>query len=186
MTDENQNSSFNLDKLLETCPYPVFSDFERENFQNETGAALSRYVIDIVNRIRKIDSDLDSETRTYERNCLEAERTKLVKFLKSQKFDDLEEAITNWEFVEQEYWTQFLGKKAALELLTFGKTTFETMSLMVKLPEANYIKATQICVKLANTIKTATEAAEKEIGIVASRNGEPGARKNIILKRASV
>jgi hypothetical protein len=184
MTDENQNSSFDLDKLLDTCPYPVFSDFERENFHNESGAALSRYVIDTVNRIRKIDSDLDQETRTYERNCLEAERTKLVKFLKSQKFESLEEAITNWEFVEQEYWTQFLGKKAALELLTFGKTTFETMSLMVKLPEANYIKATQICVKLANTIKTATEAAEKEIGVV-NRNA-PGSRKNIILKRASV
>lgn len=185
MTDETQNNSFDLDKLLKTCPYPVFSDFERENFQNETGAALSRYVIDTVNRIRKIDSDLETETKTFEKNCLQEERKKLVKFLKGQDFQQLEDAITNWEFVEQEYWTQFLGKKAALELLTFGKTTFETMSLMVKLPEANYVKATQICVKLANTIKTATESAEKEVGVIA-RGADSGVRKKIILKRASV
>lgn len=185
MTDETQSNSFDLDKLLKTCPYPVFSDFERENFQNETGASLSRYAIDTVNRIRKIDSDLETETRTFEKNCLQEERNKLVKFLKGQDFKEIEDAITNWEFVEQEYWTQFLGKKAALELLTFGKTTFETMSLMVKLPEANYIKATQICVKLANTIKQATEAAEKEIGVVSHGDGSK-VRKNIILKRAKI
>jgi hypothetical protein len=185
MTDETRLNSFDLDKLLKACPYPVFSDFERENFQNETGAALSRYVIDTVNRIRKIDSDLETETRTFEKNCLQEERKKLVKFLKGQDFQQLEDAITNWEFVEQEYWTQFLGKKAALELLTFGKTTYETMSLMVKLPEANYVKATQICVKLANTIKTATESAEKEVGVIARGNAD-GVKKKIILKRASV
>ena len=59
------------------------------------------------------------------------------------------------------------------------------MSLMVKLPEANYVKATQICVKLANTIKQATESAEKEVGVV-SRGDGSGVKKNIILKRASV
>jgi hypothetical protein len=41
----------------------------------------------------------------------------------------------------------------------------ETMTKMVKLPESAYIKATQICVKLANAIKEATVMAEQEVGI---------------------
>jgi hypothetical protein len=39
------------------------------------------------------------------------------------------------------------------------------MTKMVKLPEDLYIKATQICVTLANKIKEATIKAEQEIGV---------------------
>ena len=40
------------------------------------------------------------------------------------------------------------------------------MSKMVKLPEDMYIKVTQICVRLANTIKETTVRAEEEIGVI--------------------
>jgi hypothetical protein len=39
------------------------------------------------------------------------------------------------------------------------------MTKMVKLPEELYVKATQICVALANKIKQATMQAEVEIGV---------------------
>jgi hypothetical protein len=169
-----------LQGLFDMCPYPTFSDFERQNFQNQTGTAYARYIIETINRLRKIDSDLETETRTFEKNCLLAEKEKLQAFLEGEDQKQLESAITNWEFVEKEYWSNFLGKQAAVEILTLGKPSYETMNKMVKLPEDLYIKSTQTCVRLANAIKSATERAEAELGIVPQT--ESGPRKLALKK----
>lgn len=169
-----------LQSIFDICPYPTFSDFERDNFQNKSGTAYARYIIETINRLRKIDSDLESETRTFEKNCLIAEKNKLQSFLEGEDKKQLESAITNWEFVEKEYWSNLLGKQAAVEILTLGKPSFETMNKMVKLPEDLYIKSTQTCVRLANAIKSATERAETELGY--APQVEKGPRK-IALKK---
>ena len=169
-----------LQSIFDICPYPTFSDFERQNFQNQTGTAYARYVIETINRLRKIDSDLETEDRTFEKNCLIAEKEKLQAFLEGEDQKQLESAITNWEFVEKEYWSNFLGKQAAVEILTLGKPSFETMNKMVKLPEDLYIKSTQTCVRLANAIKSATERAEEELGY--APQVEKGPRKLALKK----
>jgi len=163
-TNNTEQETNPLQGLFDICPYPTFSDFERENFQNQTGTAYARYIIETINRLRKIDSDLETEDRTFEKNCLLSEKEKLQNFLKNEDQKELESAITNWEFVEKEYWSNFLGKQAAVEILTLGKPTFDTMNKMVKLPEDLYIKSTQICVRLANAINAATQRAEEELG----------------------
>ena len=159
-------STDKFEELFESCPYHVLSEFETENFNSQLGSAYSRSIIDTINRVRKIDSDLETETRTFEKKCLDEEKSKLLQILEQQDTNKLTNAVTDWQSTEQDYWVNFLGKQAAIELLTFGRPTVETMSKMVKLPEELYIKATQICVKLANAIKSATASAEEKIGIV--------------------
>jgi len=154
-----------LEQLFALCPFNSTSEFERQNFIELTGVARARYIVSVINRIRKIDSDLELEQRTFEQNCLLEERAYLVKFIKNEPQNELQSILTNWQITEEEYWIDYLGKIAAIELLTIGKPSLETMTKMVKLPESAYIKATQICVKLANAIKEATVMAEQEIGI---------------------
>jgi hypothetical protein len=154
-----------LTKLYDLCPYNLLSEFERENFHAQTGVSNVRYIIEVVNRIRKIDSDLLTETKQFETNCLREEKNKLENFLLTQDLTELEVKVANWEILEREHWAEYLGKVAAIELLTYGKASVDTMTKMVKLPEDLYIKATQICVTLANKIKEATMKAELEIGI---------------------
>jgi hypothetical protein len=89
----------------------------------------------------------------------------LLSYLQEQNPNALKSSIQNWEMMEKEYWINTLGKQAAIEILTAGKPSVETMNKMVRLPEESYIKATQICVKLANAIKQTTVAAENQIGI---------------------
>lgn len=161
----NQTIEHKFKELFELCPYPVQSEFEQENFNSSTGSAQARSLIYTVNRIRKINSDLENETKTFEKKCLEQEKFKLEHTLSQQDPQSLVSIINDWEQCEQDYWVNFLGKQAAIELLTFGKPSFETMSKMVKLPEDLYIKSTQICVKLANAIKQATMEAELAIGV---------------------
>lgn len=168
MTSKETTKSTAADKykeLFDSCPYPISSDFEQENFNNGTGSAQARSVIDTVNRVRKIDSDLETETRTFEKKCLEEEKTNLLAVLYQQDSSSLAGIVANWQQDEQDYWVNFLGKQAAIELLTFGKPTVGTMTKMVRLPEELYVKATQICVRLANAIRQATTEAELAIGI---------------------
>lgn len=176
-------------EIFESCPFHVLSDFEQENFNNLNGSAYSRSIIEIINKIRKIDSDLEQETRTFEKQCLEEEKTKLLKVLEQQDSTTLAAAIDNWQESEEDYWVNLLGKQAAIELLTFGRLTVETMSKMVKLPEELYIRSTQMCVKLANAIKSATAAAEEEIGVSnpvpqnTTAPNEASPTKKILLKK---
>lgn len=154
-----------MEQFYALCPYNLTSEFERENFDGQSGISRPRYIVSVINRIRKINSDLEQEQRTFETNCLLEEKEYLVNFIKSQPESEISSILTNWQITEEEYWIDNLGKIAAIELLTIGKPSLETMTKMVKLPEDAYIKATQICVKLANAIKQATMTAEKEIGV---------------------
>lgn len=154
-----------FDDLFKSCPFTTYSKFERENFAGTTGVGYARHVISTVNRIRKLESDLESETRTFERNCINEEITQLYAYLEEQDFTTLKNAVDSWEAIEKEYWINTLGKQAAIELITLGRTSPETMSKMVRLPEDMYTKVTQICVRLANTIKETTIKAEAEIGV---------------------
>lgn len=152
-------------QLFEICPHFIRSDFEYKQFGNTSGVSYPRFIIETVNRIRKINSDLEVETRTFEKNCLLEEKQHLEKFLEKEDLDKLERSVSTWEDAEQEYWVNQLGKIAALEILTIGKPSLETMTKMAQLPEDLYVSATQICVKLANAVKAATVRAEEEIGI---------------------
>lgn len=159
-----------LEQLFALCPFNSTSEFERQNFIELTGVSRARYIVSVINRIRKIDSDLEQEQRTFEQNCLLEEREYLVNFIKNEPQNEIQSILTNWQITEEEYWIDYLGKIAAIELLTIGKPSLETMTKMVKLPESAYIKATQICVELANAIKEATVMAEQEVGIDAQQD----------------
>lgn len=154
-----------LAEAFDKCPYPIPSRFEFDNFKSQTGTGFSRHIVDTINRVRKIDSDIEQATGSFELSCLNAERTMLLAYLQEQNPNTLKSSVLNWEMMEKEYWINTLGKQAAIEILTVGKPSVETMNKMVRLPEDSYIKATQICVKLANAIKSTTVAAETQIGI---------------------
>ena len=166
MAKKEYEISDELNTVFDKCPFTTISKFEIDNFRAQAGTGFARNVIETINRIRKIQSDLENETGSFEKLALEDERNKLIEHLNKQDITALRSAVENWEHVEREYWVNILGKQAAIEILTFGRPSVETMAKMVRLPEELYIKATQICVRLANAIKSTTMAAEEQIGLV--------------------
>lgn len=176
MATENANSKFQA--VFDACPYSTVSKFEQENFNNEADAGRPRAIIESINRIRKIESDLASEIRPFEQALLQEEKSQLEATLDQIGEEKLLELINGREDAEQEYWVNHLGKKAAIEVLTIGKPSIETLTKMVKLPEDAYVKATQLCVRLANKIKAATVRAEEAIGVMPPQEPvEPGPTK---------
>lgn len=171
-----------LQDLFDICPFIGTSEFEVKNFNAPTSTSYARFIIETVNRIRKIDSDLETEKRTFERNCLLEEKSKLEKLLQNEDNVKLLTSVSTWEDSEREYWVDYLGKLAAIEILTSDRPSVDTMTKMVKLPEDDYIKATQICVKLANAIREATVKAEEEIGVIAQAPSASGPKKLALKK----
>lgn len=184
-----KSNSISLDRIFEICPFPGKSMFEQENFGSTAGAEYSRYVIGVINEIRKIESDLENKLTAFEKNSLTAEKARLLAGLNSHNVEDLESAILNFEESEPEYWVNYLGKRAAIEVLTMGRPSFETMDKMIRLPEELYIKASQLCVKLANAVDAVTKQAEADIGYgsqpVEENDGMPdlSKKKGIKLKK---
>lgn len=170
MSAKKANTLNKHEALFAKCPYPVQSKFEQETFTAQTGIGYARYAISVVNKIRKLQSDLKTTTADFESECIRADVAQMYTWLDSQDPTVLDSAIVNWEHVEKDYWINLLGKQAAIELLTMGRTSMETMNKMVRLPEDGYVKATQICVRLANTIKTTTQSAEAKVGIVTQQD----------------
>lgn len=182
-TKKSKAEDNKLQAIFDLCPHYNQSEFELTNFSVSTGASYPRFIIDTINRIRKIVSDLETEKRTFERSVLLEEKQHLENYLNKQDVSKMELALKNWQGVEQEYWVNYLGKIAAIEILTFGKPSLDTMDKMVKLPEDAYITATQICVRLANAVRDATVKAEEAVGVFKAEEADPSSPKKLVLKK---
>jgi hypothetical protein len=73
--------------------------------------------------------------------------------------------LENFEKEESNYWSNYLGRQAAIELLTIGKPSFDTMDKMVKLPVEDFEKTVRVCVRYANLIKESTTNVEHAMGV---------------------
>ena len=107
----------------------------------------------------------------------------LMTFLEEEGHDNLESAILNFEALEKQYWINTLGKRAAVEILSVGRISVETMDKLLRLPEELYIKATQVCVTLANAVDESTRQAEEDVGISPPVNENIHPSKGIRLKK---
>lgn len=75
------------------------------------------------------------------------------------------EILGCFESEESEHWANRLGRQAAIELLTLGKTTPGTMDKMSALPEETFENAVRICVRYASMIKEITAKVETSLGV---------------------
>jgi hypothetical protein len=73
--------------------------------------------------------------------------------------------LENFEKEESDYWSNYLGRQSAIELLTIGKPSFDTMDKMVKLPVEDFEKTVRVCVRYANLIKESTTNVEHAMGV---------------------
>jgi len=155
----------NLKRLMDLTPFPVPSNYELENFYaSSAGVSFPRRIIEVVNQIRYFESSTPESA--FDKSVKEANIQTLTSYLEKYDLDSLCESVETWEQTEAEYWIDHLGKTAAVELIAEGKISKHTMEKMTKLPEEGYIKASQLCVQLANAIRTTTIKAEEAIGIM--------------------
>lgn len=86
--------------------------------------------------------------------------TQVDNWLDSQDIDECQDAIDNFEEYESDHWVDSLGKDAAIEVLSHGRTQKVTMAQLSQLPLSDYKRAVVIIAQLANFLKDTTEQAE--------------------------
>jgi hypothetical protein len=98
---------------------------------------LNRTIVDLKQQMKQVDNWLDL-----------------------QDPEDCQDAIDNFEEYESDHWTDTLGKEAAIEVLSHGRTQKSTMAQLSQLPLVDYKRAVVIIAQLANFLKDTTEKAE--------------------------
>lgn len=91
----------------------------------------------------------------------------LVSMLQSVK-KDLEKEYSKEELTftpesELAYWTQLLAKQSAIELLTSGKLSTETLTRVTCLPHDEFLKSVKETTVIATHLNSVIQQAEKSI-----------------------
>lgn len=167
-----------ITNLLDNLPTGR-TKFELEYFTLESFPTSSRQLVAAMREIENLyatlamcNERLATEINPGSLMLLHRERT-----IVGQKLAQLEEwydqidprmrseILGCFESEEPEYWANHLGRQAAIELLTIGKTTKDTMDMMASLPEETFEDAVRVCVRYTSMIKEATMMVESAIGI---------------------
>lgn len=153
------------------------SDYEFENFFLESYPTPAKRIVAVLQEIENIHADrLDLQAEMTNTNKqgekiktlrklknLESRYTQLMLWLETVDQEEIKNISTNINAEESEYWVNHLGRTAAIEILTIGRSSKATMDMMACLPVDAFEDAVRICVRYANLIKQTTETVEAKL-----------------------
>jgi hypothetical protein len=164
--------------LLDTVPTGR-TRFELEYFTLEAYPTSSRQLVAAMREIEELDARLKVWTERManetsegelmfmhrEKKVIEQQLSQLAEWYDRINPSMRSEILKCFESEEPEYWATYLGRQAAIELLTIGKTTKDTMDKMASLPEETFEDAVRVCIRYAAMIKETTMMVESSVGI---------------------
>jgi len=163
-----------ITKILDSIPTGR-SDYEFEHFFLESQPTPARQIVSVMKEIEFLHSEI--ARLSAEQNQNEQLDTRRLRIETKQRLDqavewfenidpDMRNAIiAEYSSQEGEYWANYLGRQAAIEILTIGRATKETMDRMSCLPVEAFEDAVRICVRYASLIKNTTASVEETLGI---------------------
>lgn len=155
------------------------SRYEFENFLLESQPTMARQLAAVMAEIESLHAKLTSldEPLSFGENgsqkiAIRRERSSnqkrydmLVEWISRFSKDDRRKILSSYDKEEGDYWANYLGRQAALEILTTGKASKDTMDKMSSLPVADFEEAVRICVRYAKLITDTTAMVEGSMGI---------------------
>lgn len=149
------------------------SKYEFNNFFIEAVPTPARSLILLMEKIENLHVEISTLTEFNVNGKNVREITAKIKQLNMllewyNNVENPEEILMNFEKEEPKYWAYVLGRDAAIEILSRGVTSKETLNKMSLLPLQDFEEAVRICTKFANMIKNITESVEGEFANVTS------------------
>jgi hypothetical protein len=152
------------------------SRWEFTNFIMEPyGEFQGRAALAVLSRRRDIADTLaiTPERMHSQRVDLTNELAHLDQWLDQYTEEELAAQLATIEDNEADYWAERLGREAAVDLLTQGKTSKEVMSRAVLLSEEGYRKFAETCGHIGHTISSISREVEQEQGYASLPEGMP-------------
>jgi hypothetical protein len=156
------------------------SDYEFENFILDSIPKSSRQLVTLMLELERLHAEkCDLEATLVSPDITEGAKILLHRKLQnnahsmrilSDWYDGIpakerKQILENYNAEEPEYWAEYLGRQAALELLALGRTTKETLDKMSMLPVSEFEESVRICVRYSNLIKDTTDSVENQMKI---------------------
>jgi hypothetical protein len=153
------------------------SDYEFENFFLESYPTPAKKLLAVLQEVENIYAErLDLQAELVDTNKpgtkiklrrslknLDHRYNQLISWLDTIDQEALASISADINAQEPEYWVNHLGRNAAIELLTLGRSSKATMDMMACLPVDAFEDAVRICVRYANLIKQTTETVEAKL-----------------------
>lgn len=144
---------------------PFRTEFERENFLFNTVEG-PRLILVLCQDLDQLFQYHENCRFDWERAAVEKEMEIVwakIEELKREFGENVAEAV---EKDEENYWSETLARRAAIETLT-QKMTHDNMAEMLNLPLAVYESAVTKCQTYLNVVAKTTRAAERKANIAA-------------------
>lgn len=172
-----------ITSLLDNLPIGR-SSYEFQNFFLESHLTPARQMVEVMKemeflhaRINELERIINPMERFGMENAGEHDNVHVRRELQisRQKYQQLEEwynsisaddratLLSRYEQEEPTYWTNHLGRRAAIELLTTGRSSDETLDMMSLMPQEDFEQTVRICTRYARLIQDITTVAESSI-----------------------
>ena len=157
--------------------HPTRSRWEYVNFVLEPyGEFTGRAILSQLHRLNEINALLAQDTDSSQTIDLTHEQQQIEAWLSTFSQTEMQQHLSDIEGTEAAYWTQRLGREAAVDLLSKGRVSPEVMSRAILLDETNYMEFTKTCTTIGKVINDITMQVEREMGVFNPNNlpqGEP-------------
>lgn len=117
----------------------------------------------VASKYRKIKQDLDVESKKFVNKDKDT-----IAFLKALKTEfesmyESDELVMDDDLQETEFWVQKLAKQGAIELLSQGKVSAETMFKVSCLDNDNFVECVRQTTKISTYLNNVVQQAEKTV-----------------------
>ncbi len=158
----------NIDKvralLSEHCVKQSYWEFV--NFVIEPyGEFKGRAILAVLARLREIDQLRANTVDPTHLSEFATETAHLNKWLSQWSEEDIQQHLASIEENEPKYWAQRLGREAAVDLLSTGRVSTQTMSRAVLLSEDDYRTFAETCGSITHVVNTISKEVEQSQGI---------------------
>lgn len=149
-------------KLLANVPVGR-SQYEFDNFVTGSANSEARYVRDLLLEKEQLEYSITiSEPDSRWTDQCTKELAQIDAILNGFTEEQIIETLSHFEEEEGQYWAAHLGKMAAIENLTIGRTNPETLDKLALLPIEDFKNSVIITNRIMEYIRSTTARIEQE------------------------
>lgn len=145
---------------------PERTRWEYINFILEPyGEFQGRAILSQLYRLKDIEQQLGQTVEGVETIRLEHEQAQINQWLEGFSDGEIEEHLEGLENNDAAYWVQRLGREAAVDMVTRGRISKETLDRAILLNEDDYRAMTETCNTILQVIGNVTREVEDNMGL---------------------
>lgn len=134
------------------------------------GEFKGRAILSVLSRLSELEQFKNNTVDSALFSEYTAEIAQLTRWISQFSEAEIIKHLDNLEDEEPRYWAERLGREAAVDLLSTGRVSKETMSRAVLLSEDDYRLFAETCGSITHVVNTISKEVEQQQGLSVPEN----------------